>query len=191
MIFFVEPHSSTAGTGTYRAPFAAGGPVAIDERLCERLLEVALSKGGDYADLFFEYRAGGGLSFEEGILRSASRGVSLGLGVRVQKGDATGYAYVEDLEFDAMKRAAEMGAFLEACWNALAPGRMDSPELAAQFREVGIGQCIASTDYFRPYSPNPAELFRMYLGMLHEGGLSRGEINQVAARNPARVMGLE
>jgi hypothetical protein len=68
---------------------------------------------------------------------------------------------------------------------------MDSPELAAQFREVGIGQWIASTDYFRPYSPNPAELFRMYLGMLHEGGLSPGEINQVAARNPARVMGLE
>ena len=67
---------------------------------------MALSKGGDYADLFFEYRAGGGLNFEEGILRSASRGVSLGVGVRVQKGDATGYAYVEDMEFDAMKRAA-------------------------------------------------------------------------------------
>jgi TldD protein len=67
-------------------------------------------QGGDYADLFFEYRAGGGLSFEEGILRSASRGVSLGLGVRVQKGDATGYAYVEDMEFDAMKRAAETAA---------------------------------------------------------------------------------
>jgi TldD protein len=71
---------------------------------------VRLSKGGDYADLFFEYRAGGGLNFEEGILRSASRGVSLGPGVRVQKGDATGYAYVEDLEFDAMKRAAETAA---------------------------------------------------------------------------------
>jgi len=28
----------------------------------------------------------------------------------------------------------------------------------------------------------------MYLGMLHEGGLSRGEVNQVASINPARLM---
>jgi TldD protein len=103
----VNPDLSSAALGAYRAPFAVGGAVAIDELLCERLLAVALSKGGDYADLFFEYRAGGSLNFEEGILRSASRGVSLGVGVRVQKGDATGYAYVEDMEFDAMKRAAE------------------------------------------------------------------------------------
>jgi hypothetical protein len=92
---------------------------------------------------------------------------------------------------DAMKRAAEMGAFLEACWNALAPGRMDSPELVKQFREVGLRQIVVSTDYFRPYSPNPAELFRMYLGMLHEGGLSIEEVRQVAGANPARLMGLE
>jgi TldD protein len=91
----------------YRAPFAPGGPNAIDAEICRKLLEVALGRGGDYADLFFEYRASGSLSFEEGITRSASRGTSLGLGVRVQRGDATGYAYVEDLSWDAMKRAAE------------------------------------------------------------------------------------
>jgi hypothetical protein len=94
------------------------------------------------------------------------------------------------MPLDAMKRAAEMGAFLEACWNALAPGRMDSPELVQQFREIGLQQVIASTDYFRPYSPNPAELFRMYLGMLHEGGLSKEEVRMVACDNPARAMGL-
>jgi hypothetical protein len=92
---------------------------------------------------------------------------------------------------DAMKRAAEMGAFLEACWNALAPGRMDSPELVQQFREIGLGQVIVSTDYFRPYSPNPAELFRMYLGMLYEGGLSKEDVRMVSCVNPARAMGLE
>ncbi|MGH7808767.1 MAG: DUF6282 family protein [Candidatus Binatia bacterium] len=99
-------------------------------------------------------------------------------------------SHIIAMPLDAMKRAAEMGAFLEACWNALAPGRMDSPDLVNQFRAVGLRQIIASTDYFRPYSPNPAELFRMYLGMLHEGGLSKGEVNQVASINPARLMGL-
>ncbi len=42
--------------------------------------------------------------YDDGILKSASRGVSMGLGVRVQKGEGTGYAYVERLDWDAMKR---------------------------------------------------------------------------------------
>jgi TldD protein len=94
----------------YRAPFAPGGAAAIDTAVAERLLAIALARGGDYADLFFEYRAAGGFVFDEGILKSVSRGVSMGLGVRVQKGDATGYAYVERLDWDAMKRAAETAA---------------------------------------------------------------------------------
>ncbi len=92
---------------------------------------------------------------------------------------------------DAMKRAAEMGAFLEVCWNALAPGRMDSTELVRQLCETGLRHVVASTDYFRPYSPNPAELFRMFLGMLHEGGLSKEQVKMVACTNPARLMGLD
>ncbi len=93
-----------------RAPFAPGGDRAIDAATCERLLAVALSKGGEYADLFFEYRASGSFSYDEGILKAASRGVSVGVGVRVQRGDATGYAYTEDLAWEAMKRAAETAA---------------------------------------------------------------------------------
>ena len=98
---------SMTTSATYRAPFAPGGPSGIDAAICQRLLSVALGKGGEYADLFFEYRAGGAFVFDEGILKSASRGVSMGLGVRVIRGDATGYAYVEDLSWDAMRRAAE------------------------------------------------------------------------------------
>ena len=94
----------------YLSPFAPGGENAIDAATCERLLAVALSKGGDYADLFFEYRRSGAFSYDDGILKSASRSVSMGLGVRVQRGDATGYAFVQDLTFEAMKRAAETAA---------------------------------------------------------------------------------
>src|SRR5687767_14450538 len=97
-------------SAAYRAPFGPGGPAGIDGEICRKLLTVAMSRGGEYADLFFEYRAGGGLTFEEGITRSASRGVSMGLGVRVQRGDATGYAHVEDLSWEAMQRAAETAA---------------------------------------------------------------------------------
>src|SRR5262249_29258032 len=41
----------------YVAPFAPGGPIAVDTALAERLLGEALARGGDYAELYFEYRA--------------------------------------------------------------------------------------------------------------------------------------
>jgi len=94
----------------YRAPFAPGGSAEVDRELCRKLLGLALESGGDHADLFFEYRASGTLAFEEGITRSASRGVSMGMGVRVQRGESTGYAYVEDLTWEAMQRAARTAA---------------------------------------------------------------------------------
>jgi TldD protein len=105
----------------YRAPFAAGATHAVDAHIAEKLLSVALAAGGDYADLFFEYRAAGSFVYDEGILKSASRGVSLGLGVRVMKGDATGYAYVEQLDWDAMKRAAETAAQIAGGGKTVAP----------------------------------------------------------------------
>src|SRR5687767_13281889 len=91
----------------YAAPFASGGPQPIDTEIARKLLDIALSKGGTYADLFFEYSASGSYSYDEGILKSAGRAVTMGLGVRVIKGDATGYAYVEDLSMEAMARAAQ------------------------------------------------------------------------------------
>jgi TldD protein len=92
------------------APFAPGGAAGIDPSICDRLLSVCLARGGDYADLFLEYRKSGAFSFDEGILKAASRSVSMGLGVRVQHGDATGYAFVQDLSWETMKRAAETAA---------------------------------------------------------------------------------
>ena len=117
----------------YRAPFGPGGSATIDAALAEKLLAVALARGGDYADLFFEYRAGGGYVFDEGILKSASRGVSMGLGVRVQKGDATGYAYVERLDWDAMRRAADTAAQIASGGGSKTPVLARSVELPRRY----------------------------------------------------------
>jgi TldD protein len=116
-----------------RAPFAPSGPNAIDAFICKKLLAVALGRGGDYADLFFEYRVGGGLSFEEGITRSASRSVSMGLGVRVLSGDATGYAYVEDLSWEAMRRAAETAARIANSGKSIPPHAVEPLAIADRY----------------------------------------------------------
>ncbi len=118
----------------YQAPFAAGGTTEIDAQLAEKLLGIALSRGGDYADLFFEYRAAGGFVFDEGILKNASRGVAMGLGVRVVKGDATGYAYVEELEWDAMKRAAETASQIATGGGAHAPVAAKAVNLPSRYK---------------------------------------------------------
>src|SRR5579859_3265593 len=118
----------------YRAPFGPGGSAAIDAALAGRLLGVALARGGDYADLFFEYRAAGGFVFDEGILKSASRGVSVGLGVRVQRGDATGYAYVEDLSWEAMKKAAETAAQIASGGGSSSPVLARAMELPSRYQ---------------------------------------------------------
>jgi TldD protein len=121
------------GTSDYQAPFAPGGDANIDATICERLLAICLENGGDYADLFFEYRRSGGFSFDEGILKAASRGVSMGLGVRVQKGDATGYAYVEDLTWESMDRAAQTAARIAASGKGDEPVKLASRELPSRY----------------------------------------------------------
>ncbi|MGF1469290.1 MAG: TldD/PmbA family protein [Sandaracinaceae bacterium] len=124
-------------TSRYRAPFADDGPAPIDEAIARRLLSTALSRGGDYADLFFEYNATGSFSFDEGILKSAGRSVSVGLGVRVRKGDATGYAYAEDLDTEAMERAARTAAQIAAGGGAPAPVGLE-PRVPADRYPVSI-----------------------------------------------------
>ena len=107
-----------------RAPTPASPPSpldGIDVALAERLLAEALSSGGHYADLYFEYRSGADFVFEEGRVRTVGRGIVLGLGVRVLRGDATGYAYTEELSEDRMREAARTAGQIASGGGAPAP----------------------------------------------------------------------
>lgn len=117
----------------YTAPFSPEGPNAIDATLARRLLTVALERGGDYADLFFEYNVTGSYAYEEQILKSAGRSVSAGVGVRVRKGDATGYAYVEDLSTEAMERAARTAAQIADGGGAPEPVGLEPLDVANRY----------------------------------------------------------
>jgi TldD protein len=82
----------------------------ITERDLESYLSEALSAGGEYADLYFEYLATSSIGIDEGIVKSASQGVELGVGVRVLIGERTGYAYSDDLSPDKIRKAARVAA---------------------------------------------------------------------------------
>src|SRR5215469_12142655 len=78
----------------------------------ETYLGDALSRGGDYADLYFEYRINHSIVLEEQIIKSATKGVNLGVGVRVISGEKTGYAYSDDLNRENIIKAARTAAFI-------------------------------------------------------------------------------
>jgi len=84
----------------------------ITERLLERCLGEALSAGGDYADVYFEYLATSSIGIDEEIVKSATEGVSMGAGVRVIAGERTGYAYSDDLSPAKIRKAAHTAALI-------------------------------------------------------------------------------
>src|SRR2546427_11342997 len=87
----------------------------------ERLIGLALGRGGEFADLYFEHHHTSSLLMEERIIRTASTGVPCGLGVRVVSGERTGYAYTDDLSWEAMARAAETAAHIASDSRTLPP----------------------------------------------------------------------
>jgi len=82
----------------------------ITERDLEAYLSEALSGGGEYADLYFEYLATSSIGIDEQMVKSATQGVSLGVGVRVISGDRTGYGYSDDLSPEKIRKAARVAA---------------------------------------------------------------------------------
>jgi len=102
------------------APFVTG-PSAIDDEILGQLLRKALERGGDFADLFFEYRRHAAISMEDGRVRSVGGGVDMGVGIRVVQGSAVGYAYAESLELNEMLAAAQTASRIAQSGGGVAP----------------------------------------------------------------------
>jgi TldD protein len=84
----------------------------VTPRDLETYLGHALSRGGDYADLYFEYRVNQSLTLEEQIIKTATKAISVGIGVRVISGEKTGYAFSDNLDRDSILKAAGTAAFI-------------------------------------------------------------------------------
>jgi TldD protein len=89
-----------------------GRKFGLTEQNLQAYLSEALSRGGEYADLYFEYLATTSLSLDESIVKSATQGVSLGVGIRVIVGERTGYAYSDDLSPEKIRHAARVAAVI-------------------------------------------------------------------------------
>ncbi|MBA3266878.1 MAG: TldD/PmbA family protein, partial [Acidimicrobiia bacterium] len=69
----------------------------IDETLAQRVLGVALRSGGDFAEIFAEDRRSSAARFDDGRVEQLSSGRDRGAGIRVVRGETTGFAHTSDL----------------------------------------------------------------------------------------------
>ncbi|MCK5171192.1 MAG: TldD/PmbA family protein, partial [Bacteroidales bacterium] len=79
----------------------------IDDQLCQLILKTALSKGGDFADIFFEHTIENTLVLEDGKVNRSYGNIKLGVGIRTVKGDQVGYGYTQELTKESMLSAAK------------------------------------------------------------------------------------
>lgn len=108
----VAPMLSTGWLGLARADQKGyfESTFGVTDDLCRRVLAVALSKGGDYADLYFEHTIRNWVVLEDGKVNQAYSEIALGVGIRTVKDDQVGYGFTQELTEKSMSAAAATAA---------------------------------------------------------------------------------
>jgi hypothetical protein len=91
-----------------------------------------------------------------------------------------------------MQEAAALGAFIEFVGSNIGeeggPARMD--RFADAIRQIGPEFCILSSDLGQVGNPLPAPGFGAFLGAMRIRGFSEEDVDRMARRNPATLLGL-
>jgi len=103
------------------------------------VLGVALSSGGDFAEIFMEHRSYDLINMEEDIIKETAEAVSLGMGIRVIRGDRTGFGYTNDLSLEKVKKTALTAAAIARGKAGQAP----PPPLRDRTRTGGPSRYVA------------------------------------------------
>ena len=74
------------------------------------LIRAAMEKGADYADLFFEHTLSNYSVLEDAKVNQCRSDIGFGVGIRVLKGDQTGFAFAESVSPETMLKAARTAA---------------------------------------------------------------------------------
>lgn len=74
------------------------------------LIKIALSKGGDFAEVYAEYTVDSAFELDEQKLKHLVYGIRQGVGIRVIDGERTGYAYADHFDVERLKDVASVAA---------------------------------------------------------------------------------
>ncbi|MFZ9627932.1 MAG: TldD/PmbA family protein, partial [Ilumatobacteraceae bacterium] len=82
----------------------------IDQDVLERVLAAGVRTGADFAEVYAEDKRTTGVGLDDGRVEQVSSGRDRGAGIRVVKGETTGFAYTADLSEAGLRAAAEAAA---------------------------------------------------------------------------------
>jgi TldD protein len=82
----------------------------IEESVLQRTLHAALARGGDFAEVFAEDRQVASARYDDGKVEELTSGRERGAGIRVVRGESTGFAHTADLSERGLHEAAEAAA---------------------------------------------------------------------------------
>ncbi|MBN1894997.1 TldD/PmbA family protein, partial [bacterium] len=123
-VFRTDTHAaSAAATGGSPALNEFYEMFGVDEALIRKIMGIALGKGGDYCDVFFQNRVFHYIGLEDNIVNEAYSNVDFGVGIRVLKGDQTGYSFTEEITAKTMAQAAETAASIANAGKTLPPAQ--------------------------------------------------------------------
>ena len=108
----------------------------IDESVVQRVLGVALRTGGDFAEVFAEDRRSSSARLDDGRVEELTSGRDRGAGIRVVRGDTTGFAHTSDLSEEGLRAAADAAA------SAARGGGGGVKEVALTRRQPGGGAAV-------------------------------------------------
>ena len=103
---------------------------------------------------------------------------------------------VVDMTQQQMREAVDAGAWLEFCANQVLPTvpaakRASFEAYVAAIHRFGAAHCILSGDLGQPYHPMLPEGWKKFLDMLRAAGITAEEIDMMARRNPAKLLGID
>ena len=96
----------------------------VTEEQLRALVAEGLRDGGDWCDLYFEDTSYHDLLLRDGVVGAGGYHVDFGCGIRVLKGEKTGYAYAETTDFASLKSAARAAASIADSQRATASGNV-------------------------------------------------------------------
>lgn len=122
-------------------PFASareeGDSPLLPKADIEKLLSVALERGGEFAEIFIQRSKSASIPLEEQKIRSAAMRISMGVGVRVICGEKTGYAYSDNLGMESLTEAARVAAHIAHSTSVERPVRVNA-RLAPDYYAVEV-----------------------------------------------------
>lgn len=74
------------------------------------ILNLALSQGGDFSEIYLEHSIYSYINMEDDIIKETAENISQGLGIRVISGEKTGFGYTNSFSLNKVRKVAQTAA---------------------------------------------------------------------------------